>query len=298
MTDASQLSPHARIFTGQGGLPKIVVDHPHAVGEIYLHGAHVTHWQPHGHEPIFHMSPNAVFAEDKPIRGGIPICLPWFGPKAGDAGAPSHGFVRTRAWTPVGASEDPHGATVRLRLDVPADASPHWKAPFTAELAVSFGHSLAVVLKVTNTGAAPLKFEEALHTYYRVGDANEATVSGLHNTDYLDKPTGGQRLPQKDVAIHFGSEVDRVYLNTDHPCAIHDPSLGRTITVEKQHSRSTIVWNPAEKRAGELKDIGTQNWTGFVCVETANVGEYAVTLPPGESHEMHLLVRVDGLVIG
>jgi D-hexose-6-phosphate mutarotase len=166
----SSITPHITRATGNGGFEKIVINHPAAEGEIYLYGAHLTHWKPAGAEAVLWMSPQAIFEAGKPIRGGVPICLPWFGPHAAAKEAPSHGLVRIKNWQLVDTNESELGVTVRLRTHVTATDSPHWTHPFTADFAVTFGKSLTMSLAVTNTGENAFEFTEALHTYFRVRD--------------------------------------------------------------------------------------------------------------------------------
>lgn len=282
---------HAR---GNGGLDKIVIDHPLAEGEIYLHGAHVTHWNPAGAEAVLWMSPKAVFKEGQPIRGGVPICLPWFGPHpAGAADAPAHGLVRTRAWELIDVLEDSSGVTVRLRLDIPADASPHWTHAFTAEFTVHFGLTLTMTLGVTNDGPNAFKFDEALHTYFRVRDVRETSIGGLLGATYLDKMAGYARHREERDGIVMTGETDRVYVDTTATCVVQDQHLGRRVFIEKSGSRSTVVWNPFPAKAKTQSDVGEENWPGFVCVESANCADDTVTLAAGATHAMRVVLRLE-----
>lgn len=285
---------HAR---GNGGLEKIVVDHPQAEGEVYLHGAHVTHWQPRGAEAVLWMSPLAVFKDGTPIRGGVPVCLPWFGPHPASSGvatdAPAHGLVRTRAWELVSTDEDADGVSVRLRTEIAADASPHWTHAFTAEMSVYFGRTLAITLAVTNTGPQAFDFAEAVHTYFRVRDVREVSVAGLNGAMYVDKMAGPAPRRETAEAITFAAETDRVYTDTAATCVINDQHLGRRIFVEKTGSRSTVVWNPFPAKAARQSDVGADNWPGFVCVETANCATDSVTLAAGATHEMGVTLRLE-----
>ena len=276
--------------TGPGGLEKIVIDHPAATGEFFLQGAHLTAWQPRGQKPVLFMSPLSKYAPGVALRGGVPVCLPWFGPKAGAPAAPAHGFARTRDWQLVDQQKTADAAVVTLRFAHPGDSA--WPQAFSADLVFTLGASLEMRLTVRNDSPRPMTFEAALHTYYAVGDARAVTVAGLSGTQYLDKPDNQKRKTETSPAIAFTAETDRVYQNTDATCTINDPGLGRQIVVAKTGSKSTVVWNPFPERAGQLKDLGEANWPGFVCVETANVGENAVTLPAGESHTMTVHVTL------
>lgn len=277
----------------EGSLSRIIIDHPAANAVIFTHGAHLAEWQPAGHKPVLFMSPNSQFAPMKPIRGGVPVCLPWFGPNAANPALPAHGFARLLEWAVAGVSESAEGVEVHLRLSAQQAPSDMQVGDFTADLRFSVGRELRMALTIKNTGASPLTFEEALHTYYAVSDVRNIAVAGLQGVEYISKTEGGIRKTDDQPAIRFTAETDRAYLNTDATCTIDDPGLKRKIVVAKTNSRSTVVWNPFPRRATELTDIGPDNWPGFVCVETANVLDNKITLPAGQSHEMAAQVRVE-----
>lgn len=278
---------------GNGGMEKIVVDHPLAEGEIYLHGAHVTHWKPAGAEPVLWMSPKAFFKAATPIRGGVPICLPWFGPHPVAKDAPSHGLVRTRPWELLDIVEDATGVAVKLRIDIPADITPYWIHPFTAEFTAHFGKTLKMTLAVTNDGASPFEFSEALHSYFRVRDVRETPIVGLQGATFIDKMAGATRRREEREAVVMTEETDRVYVDTTATCIVQDAHLGRQILVEKTNSRSTVIWNPFAAKAKLQADIGEENWPGFVCVESANCADNTVTLAAGATHEMSVTLRLE-----
>jgi glucose-6-phosphate 1-epimerase len=279
-------------FVTKNGLAALEVNHPAATGLIYPHGAHVVSWKPAGQATdVLWVSAMSHFAEGKPIRGGVPICFPWFGPKADDKAAPAHGTVRLRAWDVEAAGEDAAGVTVTLvTRSTEADVAlyPH---PFEVRHIVTFGARLRMTLSVKNTGAAPARFEEALHTYFAVADVRNVTVAGLDGVEYVDKVDGMKRKRQAGP-ITITSETDRPYLSTTAAVAVTDPGRGRTITVEKQGSNSTVVWNPWVAKAKAMPDFGDDEWPGMLCVETCNVGENALQLAPGQTHEMTAVVSV------
>ncbi|MDB5326764.1 MAG: D-hexose-6-phosphate mutarotase [Phycisphaerales bacterium] len=278
---------------GNGGLEKIVINHPAAEGEIYLYGAYVTHWKPAGAEPVLWMSPQAIFKEGTPIRGGVPICLPWFGPHPASKEAPSHGLVRTRNWDLVNVTEDANGVTVKLRLDIPADLSPYWTHAFTAEFTVHFGKTFTMTLAVTNDSGTAFQFNEALHTYFRVRDVRETSVGGLAGTTFIDKKNGYTRHREEREGIVMTEETDRVYVDTTATCVVQDQHLGRRIFVEKTGSKSTVIWNPFPEKAKVQPDIGEANWPGFICVESANCADDTVTVAAGATHEISVHLRLE-----
>ena len=279
---------------GRGGLERVLVDTSRVQGEIYLHGAHVTAWHPAGHAPVLWVSRESRFAAGAPIRGGVPVCFPWFAAHATDTSAPAHGFARLRPWRLAETSAD--GDRIEMRFesrDVEEPRRSAWPPAFAAESRVSFGQRLSLTLDVTNPGDRPIEFEAALHTYFAVSDIRSVTVTGLAGTDYLDKVAGFARTRQGDAPIAFDGETDRIYLDTEAACTIHDRGLGRRITVSKRGSLSTIVWNPWIGRARAIPDFGDDEWPGMLCIETANVRDRAVRLEPGSHHTMNADIAVE-----
>lgn len=274
------------------GLPRLNIRTSVASAQVYLQGAHLAAWHPAGAtEPVLWTSRESLFQPGKAIRGGVPICFPWFGPHAGDPAAPMHGFARTLPWTLVGASEDGAG-TVMVELELAGETvSPHWPHAFSCRYRVTVGATLRMELEVRNTGTEPFTFEEALHSYFGVADVRAATVTGLEQTQYLDKVSGFTRRSQGAEPVRFEGETDRIYLDTPAACIIRDPAGRREITVRKTGSDATVVWNPWVAKARAMADFGDDEWMEMVCVETGNVNVHARTLGPGESHTMSVVVE-------
>lgn len=288
-----QLPPSVRLVKGNGGLDRLDVSTASATAQVYLHGGHVAAWQPSQADAgVIWLSGHSLFQPDKAIRGGVPVCFPWFGPHPGDPGAPAHGFARLADWTLAHAAESPD-ATVTLVLSLDAASRPQHAVPAVVVYRISVGTRLTMSLEVTNRGDEPWTFEEALHTYLAVADIEQVSVTGLENTDYLDKVAGFARRRQGGDPIRFSGETDRVYLATRAECIVHDPRMGRRIVVSKSGSGATVVWNPWSARARELPDFGDDEWRAMVCVETANVGDAAVRLEPGGSHVMTAGITVE-----
>lgn len=285
-----------KIDQGRGNLPRVTVKSELATAEIYLHGAHLTHFQPQGAKPVLFMSSESLFDAVKPIRGGVPVIFPWFGPRAGSPDSPMHGLVRTRSWQ-LETSEVQSDGRVRAVLGLMSDPSTLavWPHAFRLRMSYWIGRSLEMELEVSNAGDQPWTFEEALHTYLRVGDVREIGIDGLDDVEYLDKVDALNRKRQPAGAIRITGETDRVYLDTSSTCTVHDPALGRRITVEKEHSRTTVVWNPWIAKARAMPDFGDEEWPGMVCIESANVGAGAIRLEAGASHRMRTRIQVSDL---
>jgi glucose-6-phosphate 1-epimerase len=285
----------AKLVAGSGGWPKVQVTAPAASGEIYLHGAHVTSWKPAGADEVLFLSPHSIWQDGKAIRGGVPICFPWFGDKAGDPHAPAHGFVRTKTWQLDSVERNGDGISVSLSTASDDDTRKWWPAEFRTVYRVTFGAELLLELTTTNTGSSFFRLEEALHSYYRVGDAPQARIAGLEGHWFIDKTDSFREKLQRAADLVLTGETDRVYLNTEHALELSDPVLQRRIVVVKETSRTTVVWNPWEEKSGEMKDLGEGQWKGMLCIEASNVGDFAVEVGPGDQHTIRARTSVTAL---
>ncbi len=287
-------SPHATLVEGNGGMRKVRIASPEVAGEIYLHGAHITSWKPAGRDEMLFLSTKSRWEKSVAIRGGVPICFPWFGGKADDPKAPAHGFARTKEWQLESVAEDDNGISVNMFTESDEDTQRWWPAEFHLEYRVHFGAELRLELELTNTGKNSLRFEEALHTYHRVGNVQNARVGGLDAVDYIDKADANRKKTQRgDIAI--ASETDRIYLNTESAIDLEDPAMRRRTRVEKENSSTTVIWNPWVQKARVMPDFADNEWMQMLCIETSNVADYAVTLDPGQLHRMAAIVKVANL---
>ncbi|WP_298457131.1 D-hexose-6-phosphate mutarotase [uncultured Cellulomonas sp.] len=287
MSTLGALPASVRLEPGAGGLPRLVVTGPAASAEIYLHGAQVTRWQPSGHDDVLRLSRQSRFAEGTAIRGGVPICFPWFGALDGHPDAPSHGFARVTPWTVHGAEETGDDVVVTLGLtDSAATRASHWPHAFHATARITVGAQLAVALTVRSTGDRPVTFEEALHAYLGVGDVRRVEVTGLEGVRYVDKLGGPEPVDPVPGPVRLTGPTDRIYLAPSGPTTVDDPVGGRRLRITGQGSGTTVLWNPWAAKAAEMADLGDDEWTGMLCVETSNVGPAAVRLEPGASHTM------------
>jgi glucose-6-phosphate 1-epimerase len=275
----------ARICKGDGGLPLIQITGSRAEGEMYLHGAQVTSWKPAGYDQVLFLSTKSRWQEGHAIRGGIPICFPWFRAKADDPKAPAHGFVRTRIWQLESIAEDDSGVCVSMSIESDEQTRRWWPAEFRLVHRVVFGPELTLELVCTNTGKTGLRFEEALHTYNRVADVANVRVQGLDTVHFLDNTESNTaKVQHGDVKI--ASATDNAFLGTQNKVDLIDPGLRRHIRLEKANSLTTVVWNPWREGGARLGDLGDGEWTQFLCVEASNILAASVSLAPGEEHKM------------
>jgi len=274
-----------RLVPGRGGLPAVRIDVPGCTGEVYLQGAHVTSWRPAGGDVLW-VSEAAVFRTGKAIRGGVPICFPWFAGGVDGTSTPAHGFARITEWNLVGATVDDRSVELKLALTDTVDTRAMWPHSFAAEYGVRMGRDeLCLTLAVTNTGDEAFTFEEALHSYFAVRDIRQVRVEGLEGASYLNTVPGEDAGPHvQDDPIRFTGETDRTYQGTTATAVIRDGD--RTVTVARDGSASAVVWNPWVAKSAAMSDFGDDEWTGMLCVETANAKADAVTLEPGAEHTM------------
>ncbi len=283
---------------------------PTAKATVYMQGAHLTDWQPVGQRPVLFLSAKSAMTPGKPIRGGVPVIFPWFSERHDGKTGPQHGFARTTVWEMAFAATAGDDLHLTFTLE-PTDESrelgfDHFKLAYK----MTIGKTLTLELVVANdsgsggTGAhgadagaslgAPLVFEEALHTYFAVADARRVSIDGLGGTTYIDKVDEFKRKVQAESSLKFVGRTDRPYLNTTATCLLHDPAGVRTITAAKAGSKSTVVWNPWAEFTATMADMEPDAWLHMTAVETANVGENAVTLQAGETHSMKMMVSVEG----
>lgn len=281
----------AAITAGQGGLPKVRITCFEAEADIYLHGAQVTSWHPSGAEEVIFLSEHSRFEDGKAIRGGIPICFPWFRAKNDDPNAPAHGFVRTKAWRLDSVERERGTAVVMLSTESDEGTRRWWPHEFRLEHRIMVGTELKLELIVTNTGSSALRFEEALHTYHRVGEVGKIHVAGLDGVAYLDNTDSNREKMQRGDIVMM-QPTDNAYLNTENTLEFSDPVLRRRVQIVKSGSRSTVVWNPWENGAKVLADLGDDEWRRFICVEASNILSCAVSLAPGEQHTMTATISV------
>ena len=275
----------AHVCEGDGGLARVEITSPHAHGKMYLHGAHVTSWRPAGSEEVLFLSTKSQWQEGQAIRGGIPICFPWFRAKADDAHAPAHGFVRTRSWRLGSIVENSAGVTVSMFIESDEQTRKWWAGEFHLVHRATFGSRLTLELICTNVGKTPVRFEEALHSYNRIADIHNVCVQGLEGAQFLDNTDSNKKKTQLgDVTI--ASPTDNAFVGTQHDVDLIDPVLRRRIRMEKTNSLTTVVWNPWMEGAARLKDLGDGEWTQFLCVEASNILATSVNLAPGEEHTM------------
>ncbi len=285
---------------GAGGLTYADIDNHGGRATICLQGAHVVSFRPKSQQaPLVWVSDAAKFAAGKSIRGGAPVCWPWFGPHASEAAFPAHGFARTVPWNVIGSRKRNDAKTeITLQLADSEQTRAQWPHPTRLTLTVVVGDKLDMRLATTNLGDKPMQIGEALHTYLQISDVGAVKITGLEGCAFHDKVDNFASKKQSG-AVALKGEVDRVYVNTPADCVIEDAGLKRRIRIAKTGSQSTIVWTPWTEKAEKMGDMGKgksdEGWREMVCVESANAMDNVVAVAPGETHTMTVTYSTEPL---
>lgn len=281
-----------RFITGKGGLPVVEIHNRHGSALISLQGAHLLSWMPAGEEDVIWLSEDATFAAGKSVRGGVPICWPWFGAHESNADFPAHGFARTSNWQVVTTEALTDGNTRITFTTYPQpETQAMWPADTSVQYQLTIGKKLEMELLTHNNGSEAITIGQALHTYFRVGDVSQVLLHGLDDTSYLDKLEGFKRKIQHGP-ITVNEEIDRIYLDTASDCVIEDKSLKRNIIIIKCGSHSTVVWNPWQETADKMGDLGRNGYKHMFCVESSNAADDVVTIEPGKVHQLWVQYEV------
>jgi len=253
---------------------------------ISLYGAQILHWQPHNTAAVLWLSPLANFSNGAAIRGGIPLCWPWFGKNTNQPELPSHGLARTAIWKLVSSDcSDPHTSKLELSLELP-------EQQLQARLQFSIGSTLKLTLTSNNNSAASYQLSEALHSYFNISRVDSVSVEGLQQAEYAEFAVNADVV--QDQPLILGSACDRIYTHAgdSHKLQIKDAGFARCINIISRNSRNTIVWNPGSLAQG-MSDVGMLNQPGFICVESGNVRDTSIQLQPGNSHSIELEISVE-----
>ena len=270
-----------------GNLPVLEINNRHASAVVSLQGAHVADFQPKGHDKILWLSQNSEYKQGKAIRGGIPVCWPWFAGRP--EGGPNHGFARTNIWTLEIFEELDDGETYLL-LSLPETTHPEWDGEAQLKVEMIIGSTLQVSLVTRNIGNKEIAISQALHSYFTVSDAENITVTGLDGCYFYDKVNNCETTQDGDITIK--GEVDRVYYDEKPSCTIIDPGMNRRIVVEKSGSNATVVWNPGAELSAAMGDMADNSYQTMICVETATAPNLPAILQPGDCHALTTSIKV------
>lgn len=281
---------------GKAGIPVIEIKNQQASAKISLQGAHLLSWVPTGETEVIWLSTDARFEKGKSVRGGIPICWPWFGAHAIHKYFPAHGFARTVIWNVASVKQLATGETqIKFTLhteQLNSSLQIMWPHNTLVEYVLTIGKNLTLQLITHNNGAENIVIGEALHTYFNIENIKVAKVQGLHGVTYLDKPDDF-KPKQQNANIEIAGEIDRVYINAPNVTVIQNQH--RKIVIKTQGSDSTIVWNPGKKVAEKMADLGEGGYLQMLCVESGNAADNVVSVAAGESQTLQVSYQIENI---
>lgn len=279
--------------SGKGDLPMVSINNQHAKALISLYGAHVLSYQPHGEKEVLWMSDASVFSNGKAIRGGVPVCFPWFGPHPTDPKKPAHGFARLTTWKVLETSTLHNGKTIlRLGLSDSMSTRSMWPYEFKAEMMIIVGKTLEITLKISNTGSETFTFTDALHTYFNVSKINNISIAGLANTNYQDALDSFTVKTQQEEILRIDQETNRRYLDTTAEILMTDYGFNRKIRVAKKNSLTTVIWNPWIDSTLTFNDMTPEGYQTMVCIEASNSVNDIVKLEPGNNFSISTIISL------
>jgi len=268
------------------GFKYIEIQNTHAKAKIALQGAHLFHYKLKDKPSLLWLSDEAYFEKEKAIRGGVPICFPWFGKNKDDASLAQHGFARTQLWDVVWEEERDDGTHIRLQLKENESTLALWAYKFTVHMDITISKTLTMSLSVTNTDTKPFEISTALHTYFNVSDIANVCIKGLDTKVYYDALIDATYTQEGDVVID--EEVDRVYVNPSETITLVDEGL--EVSLEQVGSESLVVWNPWVEKSKLMVDMSDDGYKTMICLETANAREDARVVQAGETHVLKAII--------
>lgn len=293
----NSLYSHAGYVTfkeGPNGFPIALLSTPHATAAITPYGAQLLSYT-FASDPrdLLFLSEKAIFTEGTPIRGGVPICWPWFGPDPQGQGRSDHGLARTRMWSVVSTDLlSDQECSITFELTDNPDTYVLWPHRFRLILTITVGRALTIELTTHNLGDTPMELTQALHTYFAIGDITQTKITGLEEFTYSDKTDDGAEK-KEDIAISIEAETDRIYPFNGGDIVIKDESLKRNIRIACKGSKTAVVWNPWIRVCAQKADLLSEDYKKMICVETANAGDEIIVVNPHHSHTIKAIYSIE-----
>lgn len=284
-----------RFIAGEGGLPMMEVDNGQARAKVSVYAGQVLSFQPAGSDDdLLFLGGKAYFESGKAIKGGIPICWPWFGPDPQGEGRAAHGFVRNWLWTVISAVALSDGSIeIRLGIADDSDTRAIWPHTFNLFQVITVGRTLKLELITLNAGDVPFSITQGFHSYFKVGDISQTRVQGLDGLRYIDKLAGGADKTQQGE-LTIDGEVDRIYEGVEGDLNVDDAALGRRIRIRGSNSSTGVVWNPWVDTTRSMADLDDDDYKDFVCVETLNAASEVVEVPARDEVSIGVEIAVEG----
>ncbi len=279
------LDNRLRFSESSTGLVTVELRFEQATLELYLHGAHVTSYRPHINHEVLWMSDTAVYQTGKAMRGGIPLCWPWFGAHAHNPERAQHGYARTSHFSVLSTSADAQATSITLTLDPAAAPYAEWQNSACLEVEIRLSDSLWMEMRTTNKSNSTLTVSNALHSYYRISSRDRISIPDVTGLTYLDKPQHYKQL-QQTSAIEINGEVDRVYLEPPSKIELLDSGRQLSTSISSWGNHNLVIWNPGEKNAKAMSDFDDQGFEQMLCIEPANALDQSINIKPAECHRL------------
>jgi glucose-6-phosphate 1-epimerase len=271
-------------FIEDNNLIKLRVQNQYSQLECFLHGAHITSFKPNEGEELIWLSPLSNYKKGKAIRGGIPICWPWFG-KPENSSLQQHGFARNSLFDVHKTSELDNGEIeLVLFLRANEESLQIWPYQFSLEVHITIGERLSIELITHNIDTKNFLLTEAIHTYFKVSDISALSLTGLQGATYYDQLLDMESF-QSEASLTFISETDRIYKAPDGDINIIQ-NKGPGIVIEQDHGGAVVVWNPWLEKSASMSDFPNDGYQTMVCVEAANTLYQTINLAPGSRHSI------------
>ena len=286
------LQHRVRFAEGRFGMIKVELSFDAARLELYLQGAHITRYQPTAGIEALWMSDSALYQPGKALRGGIPLCWPWFGAHTDNPDLPQHGYARTSQFEVSSTIADRQATSITLTLDAAQAPSPDWENRVALEVEISLSDVLWMEMRSQNLSTSTLTLSNALHSYFAISQRQQVTIPAVTGLTYLDKLQ--DYLPRQQTSgISFDSEIDRVYQTP--PASIDLLDQGRRIntSIQSWGNNNLVIWNPGEQKARQMKDFDERGFDQMICIEPANALSQSITLLPGERHRLGQTIKVN-----
>jgi glucose-6-phosphate 1-epimerase len=286
------ITDQIKFIEGEGGFPFINISNQSATALVSLHGGQILSYKPIDEEAdLLFLSSKSSYNDGKAIRGGVPVCWPWFGPDPKGLQRPNHGFVRNHLWTVLKTSTTDTETKVSLQFLESYKKEKTWRQPFTLVLEITIGTSLSLKLITRNTGENSFSITQAFHSYFHVGDVDQVQVLGLEGCDYFDKLEQGTEKFQEGTLIP-SEEIDRIYTDVKNDLIINDPVFKRRIQISSPNNETVVVWNPWLKTSKKIADLKNKAYKRFICVETGNIAFDLIQVPPETEHRLHTTIKI------
>jgi D-hexose-6-phosphate mutarotase len=286
------LQRRLRFAEGKSGMIKAELSFDQAKLELYLQGAHITRYQPAAGIEVLWMSDSALYQPGKALRGGIPLCWPWFGAHADNSAQPQHGYARTSQFQVSSTIADQQSTSITLTLDAAQAPWPDWKNRAALEFEIHLSDVLWMEMRSHNLSASTLTLSNALHSYFAISQRQQATIPAVTRLTYLDKLQN--YLPQQQTCeITFDSEVDRIYQTPPASIDLLDQGHDINTSIESWGNNNLVIWNPGEQKARQMNDFDDRGFEQMICIEPANALAQSITLLPGEHHRLGQTIKIN-----